>query len=256
MKKGIWVKNLFILVVRGKFAIREGIAFFVARFQKKPVSLKIGGIFFSDVDHLFWSVIADVFINRVYTPPPLKINSNDIVVDIGAHKGGFSAFAADKAKLVISIEPAPQNFLALKKLIKDNKLQNIHLINKAIGAYTGQGILYISEANTRNSFSDKDVITKERLKNSISVPVMSLDDTIRHLDKIDFLKMDCEGAEIDILINASPDTLSRISILSAEIHAAPDTLEINTLRQHLLEFFPHIVLHKLDGGLGYLYAWK
>ena len=54
-------------------------------------------------------VISEIYDLKEYTRD-FKINPKDTIVDIGAHIGSFSVYAAKKARKVISYEPSPENF--------------------------------------------------------------------------------------------------------------------------------------------------
>ena len=78
--------------------------------------------------------INDVWIRNSYTPFDDSIKQGDVIVDIGAHIGSFSIFAATKFRdtIVYAYEPAPENFKLLKENIKLNKLNNIVPYNQGI----------------------------------------------------------------------------------------------------------------------------
>jgi len=116
-----------------------------------------------------------------------------VVVDAGAYPGDFSLIAAKNGCKVIAVEPNPENFRKLQKNIVLNKLENkIILIEKALGSYCGKRRIYLNEYVT--SFYYKSDREKE-------VDVITLDELISNLgiNKVDFVKMDVEGAELDVL---------------------------------------------------------
>ena len=65
-----------------------------------------------------------------------EVEGGQIVVDAGSYLGGFTFYTAKKvgkAGKVIAFEPDPRNFEILKKSVDNSKLENIILINKALG---------------------------------------------------------------------------------------------------------------------------
>lgn len=256
--KGIWFRNLFILSLLGKITVRDAVSFSLARMRRKPISINFNGIQFEDVDHIFWSLLADVYINRVYTPNGFDICKNDIVIDIGAHRGSFTSFAATLTRSgVYAYEPYTESFTKLKKLIADNQLTNVHAYSTAIGAKTGNSPLFLSASSSRHNLDGHEIGTTIILKDSIDVNVLALDDCLENLDTVDLLKIDCEGSEVDILLNASDKTMSKIMKITAEIHDPIDSDRIKNLCKFLNRFFPHIKLIQQDNPqYGYLYARK
>src|SRR5713226_6895770 len=56
-------------------------------------------------------LVEEIFFERAYLPTPLHIEANDIVVDIGAHVGVFSIFAASIThNKVYAFEPFPSSY--------------------------------------------------------------------------------------------------------------------------------------------------
>src|SRR3990172_10284765 len=106
--KGKWLLDLAIGVVRGQFALAEAISFVRARAAKKPVNFSCGGVAFVEADNILWSLVAEIYVSREYTPKGFEIRENDLVVDIGAHKGVFVAYAAQStATPLLAILPEP-----------------------------------------------------------------------------------------------------------------------------------------------------
>lgn len=67
-------------------------------------------------------IASTCLVNKQYTPKGFEIKSHEIIIDIGAHIGCFSVFAGRHARegLVISYEPAEDNFRQLQKNIQLN----------------------------------------------------------------------------------------------------------------------------------------
>ncbi len=152
MQKGKWLLKLIILVLKGTLSPMESFNWVTARIKPKPLSVSLRGVKFEKVDRTFWGIITDVFLNQVYNPPEYAINKNDIVIDIGAHKGAFSAYAAlEGAKKIISYEPNPENFNDLQDFILKNQFSNVAIHQKGIGAKTGETNLFLSSTSSRHS---------------------------------------------------------------------------------------------------------
>jgi len=146
------------------------------------------------------------------------IKKDDIVIDIGSHIGYFTIYAAKNAHkgTVYSIEPYIESFKILKKNLKLNNLTNVKPFHIAISKVTEQITLYIDKNNQiGNSIFQTDATTE-----SEKVDSFSLGDFVKSnkIEKIDFLKIDCEGAEFEILLNLDKELIKNINKISVEVH--------------------------------------
>ncbi|MFA5049568.1 MAG: FkbM family methyltransferase [Candidatus Micrarchaeia archaeon] len=134
------------------------------------------------------------------------IAKDDIVFDCGAYHGHFAIYAAKKATNghIYCFEPDEINCRELEENIKLNDLKNITIIKKAISDKTGV-IRFIATGK------DDARVLKENEKICISnqihdVESITLLDFCKEnlIEKIDFIKMDIEGSECDV-INSSKE---------------------------------------------------
>lgn len=155
-----------------------------------------------------------------------EIRKGDIVVDGGAYTGTFATIASkmsgDEGK-VIAFEPDTENHKKLLANIKLNGLKNVIVIPK--GLWSSDTSLPFRDAhNPGSSF----IFDEPGTDAVVDLPVVSLDRELERLgiDKIDFLKMDVEGAEIEaikgarsILAKSDP----KLAIASYHILAGQET---------------------------------
>jgi FkbM family methyltransferase len=147
-----------------------------------------------------------------------------VVLDIGAHKGFFSLFAAlnvQPGSRIVAIEPASENHAALHKNITINGAAiEIHQLGVAGTSATAK--LYLSKNENFSLFESYAGINSVRGKQfpSETVEVLSLADLTDRLklDTIDFLKLDCEGAEYPFLFEAPEHLLKAVRTISMEFH--------------------------------------
>jgi FkbM family methyltransferase len=144
-----------------------------------------------------------------------KINEKDIVIDIGAHIGGFSLYASDRSKegKIFSFEPFESTFQILKKNIETNNKKNIIAYQKAVGKKSGKTKLYVSNTN----YAENSVYKKT--SSFVEVDMLTLGDIFKHnnLSHCDVIKLDCEGAEYDILFSSKKE-LKLVNQLIMEYH--------------------------------------
>ena len=116
-------------------------------------------------------IIWDVWKNKDYTNH-FDIATKDIVIDIGAHIGAFSVYAAKKAikGKVYAFEAYRKNYDLLAQNIALNKLINVKLFNAAISDKVGTEKFFIEEKNVGGS----SLYKKTYSKRSIYVPTFSL----------------------------------------------------------------------------------
>lgn len=174
------------------------------------------------------------FLQSEYFASGFEIKGNDVVIDIGAHIGFFSIYAASKAKngKVYAFEPAPDNLEMLRKNIELNKLNNVKIVNAAIAAEEGvRDFILYPRSHAANSF----VYSATEEKNIIKVATVNLGKFVEreNINRIDFLKIDSEGAEYEILFGLRPDEFRKIKKISMEYHEMDERRNVKTLAAFL-----------------------
>jgi FkbM family methyltransferase len=163
-------------------------------------------------------IVSEVFRKRVYAPPGFEIAPDDTVLDIGAHIGIFTLFAARQTQAgVYSYEASPINFECLSANIAANGFEHVHPAHAAVADRTGTLSLYLQPGTGANRISD---VAAEAATAKVEVQAVTLGNIFEthNLQRLDLVKMDCEGAEGLILPSASTEDLSRIRRLMLEFH--------------------------------------
>lgn len=118
-------------------------------------------------------------------------------MDLGAHRGYYTLLAAKfvgEQGRVFAFEPSPENFTLMSANLKGRS--NVSLIPRAVSNTSGTTRLFL---DNNDSLSDTIYDTDEG-RNCIDVEVVSLDDFFKDKDsRVDIIKMDVEGAEMDVL---------------------------------------------------------
>jgi FkbM family methyltransferase len=167
----------------------------------------------------------EVFMVGQYSRFPSLFRPGGTVIDVGANVGCFSLYAASqvgKGGLVVAAEPVPHIFRQLQKNARLNEQYRIVPVNAAIRAQSGTTELYLGKKDLFSShFSvhGTDQISAEK----IQVRAMTLEALLDEagIERVDVLKLDCEGAEYEILESLPSHILERIGAIVAEIHTIP-----------------------------------
>lgn len=218
--------NTVKIAFHAPFVFRNWPYFFSSRFQKSEGILEFrNGMRFrlrpASTDR---SSLSEVFILGVYTPVP----SGAVVVDVGANIGAFTLAAARRAKTVYALEPVGDNFEALCENVELNGGRNISLHRLAMSGTDGEA--QISVSGTSSSIYLRPPGTS--LESVRTVTLESFLDE-QGIGQVDFLKMDCEGAEWDILLKTPASVLSRIRHIELEFHNIGSSTHPRMLEEHL-----------------------
>lgn len=140
-------------------------------------------------------------------------------VDVGANKGDFTLVAAKRVGSfgrVVSFEPEPSNCYWLRRSIGKNGYSNIELIEAAAGETDGEAVLYLGEKSGWHSLRPHPLLCEGTTKVS-QIRLDSLSESGR-IGKIDMIKVDVEGAEIEVLrggwrtLSSNPDIVLLMDI--------------------------------------------
>ena len=132
------------------------------------------------------------------------VRPGDAVIDCGAHFGLFSVLAAEamgREGTIIAIEPNPESVSLLEANFKAHGVTGATIVPAAAGSKTGKVPFYVGTAG-KAAFSG---LSSEIEHNStVQVDTVTLDAlcTQHGLERVAFLKIDVEGAELDVLEGA------------------------------------------------------
>lgn len=148
---------------------------------------------------LLWEIYED----KVYQGHTVEISEGDTVIDCGAHVGVLTRYALDRgARRVISIEPDPANILCLRRnFSKEIAAGTVTVIEKGVWNEAAE-IQFEHDVHdsSRHTFHHQPNAEVELT----SISVVPLDQIVSELgiDRVDFIKMDIEGAEREALEGA------------------------------------------------------
>ena len=166
-----------------------------------------------------------------------NIPDNPTIKDIGANAGYFTLFAASRFKgaNIWAYEPIPSNFKQLERNCKMNENIHVTCLQKAVSGQSGKIIM---RYDSRDSFTTSATVlsnaddTNDVIKvDSVTIPEIFEEYGIK---KCDLLKMDCEGAEYDIIYKCPSDDLLKIERIAMEVHKGPEPAQdMESLEKYL-----------------------
>lgn len=162
---------------------------------------------------------ANVWLLEEYRKNGFEIKNNDVIIDIGAHIGLFTTYVSQYCKRgrIFAYEPIKENFELLNENIRINNLMNVNSKNNAVSDKNGIRKIFLSDDESGHSFyanGDKYV----------EVNTLTLNEIIEHngIQKCNFLKLDCEGAEFEILEGLNEQHYNKIEKICLEYHLDRD----------------------------------
>lgn len=167
------------------------------------------------------------------------VNKFDTFLDVGANVGLISVPLAKKFKQVISVECVPETFECLKYNLKD--YTNASVLNVAISDSNGNTSVAIPKHNGEFVSSGWASISKERQdafdeKIFITVEMKTIDSL--NLDSLDFLKIDVEQAEMQVIQGGINTILKYRPVIEFENKRRENVHVIELLKTHNYEIIP------------------
>jgi FkbM family methyltransferase len=162
---------------------------------------------------VFW----EIFVRRCYRPPA----DCRIVLDAGANVGIFSVWAAKRLPeaRIIAVEPFPETAAAFRHNVLVNQLEErVQLIQVGLAAQSGDCLM-----RSQGESPDRKLMRAgedEDAGYSVRVPCLSLVallDQLR-LASVDFLEMDIQGCEWEVLLSTPTSVLRSIHRIQFEYH--------------------------------------
>ena len=197
----------------------------------------------------------EIFITKIYDKF-FEVNKGDVVVDIGGNLGLFSYYALCKgAKQVYCFEPSPQSYNCI---IENFNLDNLVVEEAAVGAKDGEVTFNINPESSINS----SMFASNENSQTITCGSINLNTYIKtnNIEKIDYLKIDCEGAEYEIIESLDEQYLTNnIDKICLEYHLNKNG-EINTILNKLKKCGFNVNFeygdYQINDELGIIYAYK
>jgi FkbM family methyltransferase len=185
---------------------------------KKTVTVKIRGGYQATcrIDEFFSFV--EVYILQEYDVPEVAWTTLQTIVDIGANVGAATLWFAERSPhaRIVAVEPASNAKRLLARNIERNGLDaRVRAVAVALAAHSGDVDIQESGSSVFGTIAPVSGIGVER------VTALTLEDLLDRceLEEVDLLKLDCEGAEFDIVLGSDDRTLRRNRVIVGEYHS-------------------------------------
>ena len=178
-----------------------------------------------------------------------ELEDDPIVIDIGANIGAWVLRLAEQHPQVTGIcyEPDPAAAPYLTRNLEVNGLAaRVAVRSEAVSDQTGTALLHQAEPGDGTS-SLRSVSHVSHFERETRVRTVSFSDAIEHVTgDVSLLKIDCEGAEYDIVKRSPPDAWQRVRRIVVEYHPAPPE-KVDALRARLTELGFKVIKERLRG---------
>lgn len=164
--------------------------------------------------------------NKIYGTGERAVGPGDVVLDCGANVGVYVREALDAgAKLIVAIEPGPENIECLRRNFPAEIAGGKVTIYEK-GVWDKEEVLTFY-MDPENPASDSFVIQAKKNEKKVQMPVTTIDKLVEELklERVDYIKMDIEGAEQKALIGARRTIARFRPTLALSAYHRPDDPE-------------------------------
>lgn len=178
-----------------------------------------------------------------------------VVIDGGAYCGA-SAYAFSRAVgptgRVLAFEPDPQSYAALQRNLRRHGLDNVTALPQGLWSSSGR-LRFVSHGNMGSA------IVRGDAPDAGSIEVTSLADAVARagVDRLDFVKLDIEGAEVEVLAAARDVLRTYRPRVVVEAHLVDGRLTTRALRELLRDagYRSQILLEIEEATFQLVYGW-
>jgi FkbM family methyltransferase len=195
-----------------RLQLREGGAFVVRKFMT-----------------LF--IYEEIFVDRCYDLP-FELSRPPVIVDVGSNTGLFILRMKQlyPRATVVGFEPLPDNFAQLRANIAASGLQSVSVFDCGVGGRSRTETLHIHPRN----LGGNSIIASEAMDGrTLPIDIIDVEQMLAKTPygQCDLLKLDCEGAELEIMQAITPEIAARIGTIVFE--PTPALYDVHDIARHL-----------------------
>ncbi|HEU5115495.1 MAG TPA: FkbM family methyltransferase, partial [Isosphaeraceae bacterium] len=183
--------------------------------------LRSGMTIVSDPKDTAIGVFHEIFVERCYVPPWFYVpRPGHRVLDVGANIGVFSLFLNTEAPgiRIYAFEPHPETYRYLSRNLAENRLDHaVKHHQLALASGPGEVRFMIPPESDELASGHRAALSSGQ---GLKVEAIGLADAMEMADggAFDLLKVDTEGAEADIILNAPMTVWENIDRVAVEFH--------------------------------------
>lgn len=158
---------------------------------------------------------------RILEAIKANVIKGDTCIDIGAHIGFMTLYMsllAGEKGTVLAYEPIKECFDFINNSIKKNKINNTQAFNIALGNKKATGKAHVFEDSGMANFNDSGFVTYTEEQKTQTFKIDTLDSVEVKLPKVDFIKIDVEGYEANVLEGAKNVIRKHSPTFLIEVH--------------------------------------
>jgi len=186
----------------------------------RAIKVDIGGKKYtitSDDDYL-------EFIRNGFEPDTVELfrtiaSNSKVILDVGANIGCTALLFGEMSENVYAFEPSKTTFGFLEKNISNSGLKNIFPVNMGLGAESGEYTLTFSPSNRSGGFVSN--LTQATTRHTVeNIVIRQMDEVVNSLNisRVDFIKIDVEGFEGNVLRGAEQTLANYRPIVTLELN--------------------------------------
>ena len=204
--------------------------------------------------------IGDLWWDPLLSCASQLLESDACVLDVGSNVGltaiGFEQLVPEGR--IFAFEPSPRNYELLRRNLEENGCSRVEAMNMAVGRATGEVTFLDTPRYGAGSFAVNDegqIAVKHHAEDLIKVPCVGIDDFVeqRNLSRVDLIKIDVEGFEIDVLEGAQKTLAAHRPIAILEFNSYCFITHTQMLPTVALEriaaVFPHLYVIRGPGRI-------
>jgi FkbM family methyltransferase len=195
-------------------------------------------------------IFSEIWFYEVYDVPGFSVRPGDLVLDIGANLGLYTYYAAYLGARVIAFELYAESFEMLNRNLKRNGFTDqVSARCQAVGKDSGLVDFYTTpvDGGGMNTMSTEFALRFNHEKSS-KVGCVRLTDVLNIIpdERVRLCKIDCEGAELEILSSLSVSNVRRIDAFALEFH--PQAYSVDRLIECMLAWGTHEIMFVQSKG--------
>lgn len=162
-------------------------------------------------------IFTEVYCEGVYSRWLDRVPPDGLIVDVGANVGIFTIFAAKHfvpEGRVVAVEPNPRCVELLSANLRGNGLDSTSVVAAAIAGKTGCLNLLLDAQGAGNS----SLFSVPQAAGSVPVAGLAAPEFLRRFERVDLMKVDCEGGEHPLIWETEPEHWSGVQRVVFEYH--------------------------------------